>query len=190
LATPKDLVRAVSAVLGTAEATVTVHDRNLALAGLRTVGGRGLAAAMMTSRDAANLLVAVAASNSVKDSAKTVREYHSLRTRQEPRITIKRYAELGSHHSFIEGLTALIDAAAHGETPDRPGGYWNMDVHLEGPRSIRATIEWKVGDTESWVHYSAPHNPKNEVMLFDLEKRSTFTHVTILSIGAIIGGST
>jgi hypothetical protein len=58
---PRDLVRAVSKVLGLPEETVVQHDRQLAEHGYRTSGGRGRSAAKVTTDDAAKLLVAVLA---------------------------------------------------------------------------------------------------------------------------------
>src|ERR1700730_6814059 len=62
VASPGELVRKVSELLGLAEPTIVLHDRNLVVAGLRSKSGRGTSAARMTARDAAHLLVAVLAS--------------------------------------------------------------------------------------------------------------------------------
>ena len=48
MASPGELVRTLAEVLGVPEPTVTVHDRNLVTAGLRTKGGRGRRAASFT----------------------------------------------------------------------------------------------------------------------------------------------
>jgi hypothetical protein len=70
--TPGQLVKAVAIALDISEETVTQHDRNLAVAGLRTKGGRGPSAPTVTPLDAARLLVAVLASVKTKDSAEVV----------------------------------------------------------------------------------------------------------------------
>jgi hypothetical protein len=70
--TPGQLVRAVSIALNVPEETVTEHDRNLIVAGLRTKGGRGRSAPQVTPLDAARLLVAVLGSIRTKDSVDTV----------------------------------------------------------------------------------------------------------------------
>ena len=41
MASPGDLVKVIAATTGEDEATITQHDRNLLIAGLRTKGGRG-----------------------------------------------------------------------------------------------------------------------------------------------------
>ena len=79
VASPGELVRKFSELLGIAERTIVLHDRNLVVAGLRSKSGRGNSAARMTARDAAHLLVAVLGSSHVKDSAETVRRYKETR---------------------------------------------------------------------------------------------------------------
>src|SRR3569833_1510608 len=79
---PRQLVTAIAESFGIPEATVALHDRLLAEAGLRTSGGRGRSAAKVNTDDAANLLIAVAAEPitgpTVRDSAQTVRKYALL----------------------------------------------------------------------------------------------------------------
>ena len=60
MATPGQLVQVMADILGIPKATVTQYDRVLAEKGLRSKGGRGTSAARVTSRDAANLLIALA----------------------------------------------------------------------------------------------------------------------------------
>lgn len=58
--------------------TVTVIDRLLAEAGLRTRALRGRGNTPMTYRDAANLIIATALRVQPKDAARTVNEYNAL----------------------------------------------------------------------------------------------------------------
>ena len=62
----------VAEVLGVPETSTASHVRNLREAGLLSKTGRGVTAAHMTTRDAAHLLVAAAASLNIKDSEETV----------------------------------------------------------------------------------------------------------------------
>lgn len=121
--------------------TVTVFDRNLADAGLRSKGGRGRSAAKMVPSDAANLLIAVAGSSMVKDAAQTVRDYASLPSKDRdmgfghnfaegepdgraetcwwlPGFPIAALQELPETHTFHDALTALIAAAKDGSLQD------------------------------------------------------------------------
>ena len=82
MATPGQLVKAMADTLGISKATVTQYDRVLAEKGLRSRGGRGTSAARITSRDAANLLIALATSPilglSAKDAVVNCEAYASL----------------------------------------------------------------------------------------------------------------
>jgi hypothetical protein len=121
--TPGQLVRAVAIALDTPEETVTQHDRNLVVDGLRTKGGRGWSAPDVTPLDAARLLVATVASIRGKDSVAAVRKFEKAkftpqkadeelhlhsRALPDPAVTA-----LPPDHNFLRGLAALIaDASA------------------------------------------------------------------------------
>src|SRR6266700_4556589 len=138
--TPGQLVKAVSIALDVPEETVVQHDRNLVVAGLRTKGGRGRSAPMVTPLDAARLLTAKLASIRTKDSVASVNAFEQ--TVFEPPTTlgerIAEYRERGvtvpqcdehqaddeekffdlaimslpKSHNFIEALAALITHAS------------------------------------------------------------------------------
>jgi hypothetical protein len=119
VASPGELVRKFSELLGIAERTIVLHDRNLVVAGLRSKSGRGTSAARMTARDAAHLLVAVLGSSHVKDSAETVRRYKETRFHKSASggyddSTIAALRNLPPDHSFVDAVEALIAAAADG----------------------------------------------------------------------------
>lgn len=130
MASPGELVKATAAALGVPEASVIVHDRNLAIAGIRSKGGRGRSAAKMTSLDAANLLIGVAASSAVKETVSTVQEYGNLPSRNGEVLTQNAHQDsptwclpgcpvpslqaLPKDHLFIDALTSLIEAASDG----------------------------------------------------------------------------
>jgi hypothetical protein len=80
--TPGQLVKAVAIAMDVPEETVVQHDRNLAVAGLRTTGARGRNAPDVTPLDAARLFIAVLASVRTKDSVDTVRAFG--KTKFEP----------------------------------------------------------------------------------------------------------
>lgn len=134
MATPGEMVHAVAEVLGVPEATVIVHDRNLLIAGLRTKGGRGRSAPQVTARDVANLLIGVAASTVIKDTAETVRRYSPLQNAlyrihkkknlppelfRKPKwhldfAPLPRLVNLPQDHTFSDAIEALVSAGADG----------------------------------------------------------------------------
>ena len=119
MASPGELVRKLSELLGIPEPTIVLHDRNLVMAGLRSKTGRGKSAARMTARDAAHLLIAVLGSSQVKDSVETVRRYRETRF---IKIVSGGYDDSASavlrdlppDHSFVDAIEALVAAAADG----------------------------------------------------------------------------
>jgi len=119
VASPGELVRKFSELLGIAEPTIVLHDRILVVAGLRSKSGRGTSAARMTARDAAHLLVAVLGSSHVKDSAETVRRYKETRFHKSTSggygdSTIAALRNLPPDHSFVDAIETLVAAAADG----------------------------------------------------------------------------
>ena len=77
MASPKQLIAGLAEILDIPEATLIVHDRNLAEAGIRkkAKAGRGSVSNTVTAEDAAALIVAAVASPRVRDSADTVGRY-------------------------------------------------------------------------------------------------------------------
>lgn len=73
--TPGQLVDAIAVAMDVPRKNVVAHDRNLVLAGLRSIGGRGLSAPSVTPLDAARLLVANLAALRTMDSVSTVRNF-------------------------------------------------------------------------------------------------------------------
>jgi hypothetical protein len=191
VATPRQLVEVTAEILGISEATVIVHDRNLATAPtpLRSVAGRGRAAARVTADDAANLLIAVAASESVKDSAKTVLAYRDLLGESAINSGIRRYDELPANHTFGQALAALIEAAAAKEiTLSRK---FNLKVTCFGPRA-KAKIEWEINGKSSWTMYEPPSQwpaQNRHIPVGDLERMTAVTENTIFRLGAAVGDS-
>jgi hypothetical protein len=121
MATPGQFVRALASVLGIPEETVTVHDRNLLAAGLRSKRGRGSAAPSVTTRDAAHLVTAILGSAQVKESAATVHRYVATRARPSvltgelyERCGIDELAEFPLEHSFVDALEGLFFSASAG----------------------------------------------------------------------------
>lgn len=189
MATPRQLVESVAEILGVSVATVIVHDRNLSSApvALRTVAGRGRAAAKVTATDAANLLIAVAASESVKDSVKSVHAYRDLRGASAISSGVRAYDQLPANHNFSQALAAFIGAAAAKEIT--LSEKFALKFTFYGPRP-KVKIEWGINDRNSWTLY----DPKSKwparnklVDIGDLERMTTITENTIFRVGATVG---
>ncbi len=186
MASPKELVQVVARETGVSEATVTVHDRNLALAGLRSVGGRGRAAARMTYTDAASLIIAVAGSRSVKDSARTVREYAPLIATM-PLVFVEDGRDVVRGETFGDALAAFLEAvpANRGSYADPQQG--SVEVHLYGPKP-EASIEWRINGEVSTIKYAQPKRKRGDPApsFADLQFIAKFTQITLGFVGEIV----
>lgn len=133
MATPKELVIKISEITGVSEETLTVYDRNLSIAGLRSKNGRGRSAAKITAQDAAHLLIAASAiATRAVNSADVVRDHINMislpyvpdipRVLGEPANTVpykillkdkglEEFCTLPEQHSFPEAVTTLIAMA-------------------------------------------------------------------------------
>ena len=119
MATPGQLVRTMSEVLGISTATVGQYDRQLAEAGLRSVSGRGSGAAKMTPADAANLLIAIlGGGSSIRAASQTCERYgelvvqlHDSNPRGFQQVGLSRLANMPDKHTFRDALAAAIEDA-------------------------------------------------------------------------------
>jgi hypothetical protein len=196
VATPGTLVRAVADMLGAPEATVIQHDRNLVAAGLRSKGGRGLSAAQVTSRHAANLLIAICGSPpfgaSVKETVTTYHRYAPLRAFRgtkpgnfsKVKSQFPSLALLPDGHSFRDALAALIDSIAAGEFKWRR---WDGGIHVSlhdlGPT---ASINVK-GDNSILLSYRRTANfPDIDA---DLRQVRSFSITTLRKLAHVVGAT-
>jgi hypothetical protein len=112
--TPGQSIHAIAIATDTPEEVVAQHDRNLVLAGLRTIGGRGRSAPHVTALDAARLLTATLGARRTKDSVETVRTFEKatcLGPNQE-RSFDPALIRLQDGHNFVEALAELITDAS------------------------------------------------------------------------------
>jgi hypothetical protein len=132
MATPGQLVRTIAEALGIPVSTVTQFDRQLAEAGLRTVGGRGSSAAKVTALDAANLLIALLGpplyGPAIKAAQSSCNLFGSLPitstwrdTSSFKKVGLPSLAKLPADHTFRAALAALIEGASTGEFYFLPG---------------------------------------------------------------------
>jgi hypothetical protein len=121
MASPAQLVRAISGATGISHPTIVDIDRRLAKAGMRSIGGRGLNAARVTALDAARLLTAVLGSPQANQSVEAVERYGQTRIAEVASdnkpfaaAELADVAALPSTHSFVDMLAALIGSATTG----------------------------------------------------------------------------
>lgn len=186
MATAKELALKVSEILGVAENTVILHDRNLALAELRSMAGRGRAAARMTSLDAAHLLIAVAASRTVKDSAATVRLYSSLVA--DSTMSFQGEGDGQDRgQTFVDAIAALLEIVPL--DPDAFSGVEgdNIIVAMWGPGpKAKITIQ-KAGHNAKEFNYRRPwQRGESAQPVGDLEFIAQFTQVTLGHVGTLV----
>lgn len=211
MASPGELVQCIARALGVPENQVTQHDRNLAVAGLRTVGGRGRSAARMSPRDAANLLIGVAASSMVKDTVETVMEYGSLPVRggsvskkvgrlnsssvisqspdwKLPLPALQRLPLEG--HTLGDALAALIEDAAGAGIASL-----KAEVMFYSPVA-HASLRLDTGDGSENKQYSAQVSEVEDLVFWrpramkdsgDLSQVRSFSGKTIRALGALLG---
>lgn len=216
MASPGELVKTMANVLGISPATVTQYDRVLSESGLRTTSGRGRSAAKVTALDAANLLIAIAASPiagfSAKHAVQTCKTYSALPhlrraawTDKFPRFGLPSLAALPANHSFGEALAAFIAASARGERfkiPDPPRRPIFTDfgcgVEFDGPRpwaqiiANPSSFTDKDSDVARLVYCREADTktpPKgNREKKADLSQNRNVTFRTIRTLGALLSG--
>jgi hypothetical protein len=111
MATLTQLVKTVAKVEGLDPATVGLIARNVREAKLITTRGRGVSAAVMDATDAANLLIAVNASNKATDALTALRTFS--------RLKVEHNKEVDRDLTFGNALKALLEAAVNRSFPER-----------------------------------------------------------------------
>jgi hypothetical protein len=196
MATPGQLVQVMAAVLGIPKAAVVQYDRVLAENGLRSKSGRGTSAARVTSGDAANLLMAIAASTlfglSAKYATDMCKNFASLISvgptgvqKELSKLGLTTLGSLPDGHSFGKAVSALIESAGKGEL-SKDHLVW---VQLIGPEpSAQISVApWLFGN------YADPRKYKCSVASRrlrggDLLHTSSISLVTIRALGALVYG--
>jgi hypothetical protein len=152
--TPGQLVKAVSIALDVPEETVVQHDRNLAMSGLRTKGGRGRSAPDVTPLDAARLFIAILGAVRTKDSVDTINKFETARFRgrhallggaevamgPDAQETDIAAASLPLNHNLIDALAVLIEEAS------RP--IEDLQSFLDRFSKFTVTCAWPSGDAK------------------------------------------
>lgn len=137
-----DLVRAVAQAEGMDVMTVTGIGQYARDAGFISKGGRGRSAARMTSRDAANLLIAVNGTPLAKDAGQAVASYRGLKIAPEMFSTIAPDGEgilrrIGAKGiQFGDALELMIEGHIPGDDGARPlDGELSAYLDASGPNA-------------------------------------------------------
>jgi hypothetical protein len=218
MASPAQLVKAVSDATGVPLPTIVDIDRKLVKGDLRTVGGRGFRAAQMTPLDAARLLTAVLASPQANVSVDAVERYAQTRidkARSSETLfgisNLDELAALPARHSFVDALAALIKSASAGalaklvaasEDGDTPSielfaftRATRARIRIAGlPDGMTASVEYlpaKGGRKSSGAKSGPGRDNAAAHAVGDLEQSRRITERTILPIAALLakGGS-
>jgi hypothetical protein len=197
--TPRELVAAVAKQTGVHVGSVTLHDRNLLVAGLRTEGQRGRGSSRVTFLDAAHLLIAVAASRSVKDSAAIVGAYAGL----EAGAYLFPAGDEGEGRgkTLADAIAGLLEAVPAGRSQNSGASPSPISVSLYGP-APRASIEWmRRGEVDRldyvmidsaepriWRKEYLPdaRGPRKYPDLADLQFISRFSQITLREVGKLL----
>jgi hypothetical protein len=182
MANPSQLVATVAAVLGISTATVTLIDRELRDGGLRSTRGRGWSAPVVTSMDAANLLIAIAAMPVTGAQVRLTR------------ATMKEWAPLVAHDekgNQLEPPTTLQEAIA--ELIDN-GTEALEQIDLWGPLP-QAFITLRTSEGKHTVAFREPIGVDLERWAAEVEKkyggdlgqRRMFGSKTLDAIANLIG---
>jgi hypothetical protein len=155
LATPAQLASLLARVLDVPKSSVITLDRNLAKAGLRTVGGRGTGAAKMSARDATNLILAAAGTSTIKNGLIPVERHGRMMAAQGQWrlrfLPIPEVTDLGPDHTLADALEAFIGAAASG-TLSRAAGYpEGADLDLADDERAPVQIEVCLLEPTTWA---------------------------------------
>lgn len=212
MATPAQLVRAISLATGVPMATMVDIDRKLVKGNLRTKGGRGFNAAQMTPLDAARLLTAVLASPQANASVEAVQRYTETKM-DKAKSSAKAFdadnlddlAALPGRHNFVDALAAVIASVATGSLAKQmaaAGGSAMPSIEIFAfTRATRGRIRiagLPNGQTVSVEYAAMPVTAKSnrpdksrrnhavDNASGDLEQSRRITERTILSIAKIL----
>jgi hypothetical protein len=147
MATARELVDCVAETLGFPRGAVVEIDRSLAEGGKRSRGGRGLKGPKVTPRDAANLIIATAASFLTGpktmhglDIYKTFAELPMSGERSHGNVGLPKLQSLGSGHVFAEALERLIMDAMSGDLHRALTAHEKNFSPLQRPPVVRITF--------------------------------------------------
>lgn len=182
MASQKELIAVVSDQMGVPTETVTVIDRYLAEAGLRTRALRGRGSTPMTYDDAANMIIATAWDANPKDAVNLVKAYRDLPANRVKETVYVAEDALGS--TFGDALANMIESIpeerAAFSAPDDAPGHMSATVIMYGPEPRAEVLLVKDGELHTFEFGPMFSRP------IDLRRTVQFTQLTLGFVGEAI----
>jgi hypothetical protein len=189
MASQKELVVIVATQMGIPIETVTVIDRYLAEAGLRTRALRGRGYTPMTYQDAANLIIATAWEANPKDAVQHVKDFRSL---EALRVAEYAIAPNSLGQTFGDALANSIESvpehraefSAHDDDP----GHMSLTVTMVRQSfGVSADIVLlKDGVKNTFEYRRSYRSPEVKAPFSDLRRTAQFTQITLGFVGEAI----
>lgn len=181
MATQKELIAVVAENMGIPIETVTVVDRYLAEAGLRTRALRGRGNTPMTYTDAGNMIIATAWDANPKDAVNLVKAYRDLSARRVKETTTAADALGPTFGAAMANLLESIPEAREAfSAPDDAPGHMSARVVMYGPEP-RAEIVL-VKDSQLHTFEFGPMFSRP----IDLRRTVEFSQITLGFVGEAI----
>lgn len=182
MASQKELIELVAGTMGVPIETVTVVDRYLAEAGLRTRALRGRGSTPMTYHDAANMIIATAWDANPKDAVSIVKAYRCLQSSRIKETAHTAEDALGS--TFGEALANMLESVpkerkAFSSHEDAPG-HMSLRVKMFGPEPKAMIALVKDGRMYSFEFGASLSSSK------DLLRTVEFSQITIGFVGEAV----
>lgn len=182
MASQKELITVVAEKMGVPVETVTVVDRYLAEAGLRTRALRGRGSTPMTYIDAANMIIATAWDANPKDAVQLVKAYRDLPASRVKESAFVADDALGS--TFGTALANLLESIpeareAFSSREDDPS-HMSVRAIMHGPEPRAEIILLKDGQLHTFEYGPMFSHP------IDLRRTVEFTQITLGFVGEAI----
>lgn len=208
MASPAQLIEAVSRATGVPLPTLIDIDRKLVKAELRSKAGRGLHAALMTPIDAARLLTAVLTSPQANLSAEAVKRYGLARvdrTRSSERLFatagLDDLAGLPAKHSFVDGLAGILKSAGSGTLAHSSASGTRPHIEIFAftratygrirvsglPNGLTASVEYRPAPSRARLLGAGDERPAtDEANTGDLEQSRRITGRTVFAVAQLL----